>query len=65
MDGIADLDEGEGALDDPETALRSPALRADVWQSVATTAGNAAFRPTTPAGSSIRPPTRPLPYTPS
>lgn len=40
VDGIADLTEDEGSMDDPET---SPALRADVWQSVATTAGNAAF----------------------
>ncbi|MGW6908277.1 DNRLRE domain-containing protein [Streptomyces sp. NPDC054940] len=45
-DGIADLDESEGSLDDPETALRSRAPRADVWQSVATTAGNAAFQVT-------------------
>lgn len=43
LDGIVGLDDEE-ALDDGVTTLRSPAApRVDVRQSIATTAGNAAF----------------------
>ncbi|MFI6084202.1 DNRLRE domain-containing protein [Streptomyces sp. NPDC051217] len=45
VDGIADLDEEE-ELDDGVNTLRSSAPLAETWQSVAATAGNAAFEVT-------------------
>ncbi|MFJ7773246.1 DNRLRE domain-containing protein [Streptomyces sp. NPDC097107] len=49
VDGIADL--SDDALDDSENALRSPALRAETWQSTPTDSTSSASFEVTPAST--------------